>query len=98
MADKAKELLLKAIPFDQYEYVGVTFLNSGEYQKVYHHLKITDPYSVRYIPVWKSGDGTISDNRSDENSTLEWGRNYIVLRSNLAPMKAEILLVVRREA
>ena len=88
---------LKAIPFDQYEYVEVEFLNPAEYQKVYHNLKVTDPYSVRYIPVSKSGDGTISDNRNDTSNGIAWGRNYIVLRCNLAPMVAELLLTVRKE-
>ena len=87
----------KKNPFDQYEYVTVKFEDSN-YKKVYHSLKVQNPYMVRYIPVSKSGDGTISDNRNDtENSSLEWGRNFIILKSNLAPMTAELLLTVRRE-
>ena len=88
----------KAVPFDQYEYVDVDFVQPGVYQKVYHNLKVTDPYSVKYIPVAKSGDGTISDNKKDVSSSLAWGRNYIVLSCNLAPMTAELLLTVRRES
>lgn len=86
----------KGVPFDQYEYVEFEFLDS-DYQKIYHTLKVTDPYSVCYIPVSKSGDGTISDNKSDKSSSLEWTREYIVLKSNLAPMKALLLLTVRKE-
>lgn len=86
----------KGSPFDQYEYVTVDFQDS-EYLKVYHTLKVQDPYKVRYIPVAKSGDGTISDNSNDPYSTIRWGRDYIVLKCNLAPMTAELLLTVRKE-
>lgn len=93
--DAALRIIDKSVPFDQYEYVTVDFLDSN-FMKVYHNLKVTDPYSVRYIPVSKSGDGTISDNRGDVSTSLPWGRDYIVIKSNMSPMSAELLLTVRR--
>lgn len=81
-----------------YQYVDVAFTEPNGYVRVFHNLDPEDPYSIRYIVVAKNVDCTISDNRSDPNSTDPWTKRWIVIKSNQAPATAELLLTVKKDA
>lgn len=81
------------IPFDSFEFVQAQFTQPGVDEPVFHNLNPEDPDTVYYIPVAKSCDCTISDARRDGAS---WGRDRIVLRSNVAPAVVTLLLVTKR--
>lgn len=86
----------KALPFRAFQFVDVEFTAPNEYIRVPHALNPDNPYDVRYIVVAKDKDSTISDNRNDPESTMEWTTRWIVLKSNQAPSTAELLLVIRK--
>jgi hypothetical protein len=89
--------LLPQLPFASFEYVTVDFDEHTTATRVLHNLAPADPYAVRYIPLFKSRECSISDARTEDGAHSEpWTRNYIVLQSNVAPVQVELLLVIPR--
>jgi len=81
------------VPFDQYEFQTVSFLEPDADLRVYHGMKPATPRDVIYIPVQKPKDCTIYD-----DVTAQWTEDSLVLRSNLAPAVVVLLLAVRKSA
>lgn len=89
--------LLPFLPFGSFEMVEVDFAATNTATRVLHSLLPEDPYAIRYIPIYKTRECSISDARTEDGAHTEpWTRNYIVLQSNLAPVTVELLLFVPR--
>jgi hypothetical protein len=81
------------VPFDQYEFQEVAFVEPDADLRVYHGLTPRTPRDVIYIPVQKPKDCTIYD-----DATATWASDSIVLRSNLAPATVLLLLATKKVA
>lgn len=100
----------KKFPFGQYEYVDVTFQRQNTDTVIpYAHLDVDDPEQIRYIEVRR--EALVLHPRVDEYDLLPsfpiiyrlqnftrkpWTREYIVLRSSVAPYTTRLLLFVER--
>jgi hypothetical protein len=83
------------VPFSTYQYVDVTFPSSANTDLVITHtLSVTDPESVRYIPVDLSSAGVVYRDKSATRRA--WGNGYIILRASSSSLQARLLLCVER--
>lgn len=88
---------IPGLPFEAFEFIVAEFVEPDTDFRIFHTLKVEDPYRVFYIPVMKSHDCTLYDKRA-EFGAAEWDRRSIVIRSNLAPVRVVLLLVVARDS
>jgi hypothetical protein len=100
--DEISRRLDRISPFDGFVYRTASFDTANEYIRVFHDLNVENPYSVRYLVIGKDCDCTISDNRLEPDRSLasagpEWDRNFIVLKSNIAPSTADLLITIIRD-
>src|SRR5688572_13022210 len=91
----------RARPFDQFEYVSVTFNSVANVDTdIQHSLNPPTPYDIDITPVqWRFGAAPAAAPVAyiDISATRKaWGAGYIVLRCNVASAEATLLLTVRR--
>lgn len=94
MSVNGVDTLQRQLPFEAFEYVTVDFPESpGTYVRIPHKLRPQRPGDVVYIPVTKSRDCSISDNRN-EGGDMPWTQTSIVLASNVGPCTVTLLLAI----
>jgi hypothetical protein len=93
--------LERGSPFSQYQYVEVTFNSTANANtEVAHTLKPESYEDVDFQVVGieqASAPATVPVIYKDSSSTRRpWGNGYIVLRANVASLRATLLLTTRR--
>ena len=101
MAATNVSALERGVPAGQFQYVSVTFNSTANANtEIPHTLAVGDPEEVDYAVVdyrFTSAPATVPVVYRDVSTTRRaWGKNYIVLRSNVAALSATLLLTVRR--
>lgn len=94
MSVESNASLQRQLPFEAFEYVRVQFPdNPNTYMRIPHSLRPQRPGDVIYIPVTKSRECVINDNRL-EGGDMPWTLNSIVLASNVGPVQVTLLLAI----
>ena len=80
----------RSVPFNQYEYVDVTFPAAGEDHVIkYDKLRPEQCGDVRWIDVCPSGASVLKGSK-------QFGPQYVVLRSTVGGYSTRLMLFVER--
>jgi hypothetical protein len=91
----AQDAIQRLFPFSAWAYVEVNFTTPNQDVRVVHGLGPNDPYAVRYFVIRKSRACIISDSTTDASLlTQPWTSDYLVLRSDTAPVTVELLVFI----
>lgn len=85
----------RLLPFSSWAYIEISVTTPNQDIRVKHGLEPNDPYEVRYWPIRKSRACIISDSTNDANLlTQPWTSDYIVIRSDTAPVTIELFVFI----